>query len=279
MPYYLTAIDSNVNLQQNIQQDILSPAGSLFDEPRLQLHEELRGDIENYVQILKAIAQGHHQRSAIATHAGIGDVSKVSWHLGTLIELGLVEHRQPVGPIPKPRRWGTYHLLDPFFRFWYRWVAPRRNYLQIGQGIDTLSDQIRQNMYQIVAPVWEEVARTFLFQASARGDIKIEIEEMGSWWSRQAQIDVVAVNRAQRRVVLGEAKWQRAAVNQADLDRLINRGLKWLDGDTYWDVTYAFFVRNEQAITQTLRESAAASGSQIRIYTAEDMFLEKEQQI
>lgn len=124
MPYYLTSVDPNVSLQQNIEENVLLPSGSLFDEPRLQLHEELRGDIENYVQVLSAIAQGHHQRADVANHSGLGDVNKVSWYLSALVELVLVEHRQPVSMIRKPKRWGTYHLRDPFFRFWHRWVSP-----------------------------------------------------------------------------------------------------------------------------------------------------------
>lgn len=266
MPHYLVAVDREAGLMENIEQDILSPAGSLFDEPRLQLHEELRGDIESYVRVLGAIARGAHQRGEIATTSGLGDANKVGWYLGTLVELGLVEHRQPVGRVSKRGRWGTYHLRDPFFRFWHRWVLPRRSYLEIGQGQRETLDQVRQNMPYIVAPVWEQIARSHLYTASARGEIPIQIEEVGSWWSREAQIDLVAVNRAERRVVLGEAKWQRANITDADLDRLVNRGLRWLSGDTYWDVHYAFFAREFGRVSDS-----AASNSHVHLYTPEDV--------
>ena len=266
MPHYLISVNRDASLLQNIEQDILSPAGSLFDEPRLQLHEELRGDIESYMRLLGAIARGAHQRRDIATTSGLGDANKVGWHLGTLVELGLVEHRQPVGRVSKPRRWGTYHLRDPFFRFWHRWVLPRRNYLEIGQGQRETLDQIRRNMPYIVAPVWEEIARSHLYSATARGEIPMQIEELGSWWSRDTQIDVVAVNRAKRRVIFGEAKWQRATVTQADMDRLVNRGLRWLGGDTYWDVHYAFFAREFGRVSDS-----AASDPRVHLYTPEDI--------
>lgn len=267
MPHYLVSVDRTTDLLSNIEQDVLSPAGSLFDEPRLQLHEELRGDIEPYLHILGAIAQGAHQRSEIATQSGLTDANKTGAHLATLVELGLVEHRQPVARIHKPQRWGTYHLRDPFFRFWHRWVLPHRNYLTIGQGQQELIDQVRQNMFSIVAPVWEEIARSYLYPVTARGDIPMRIEETGSWWSRQAQIDVVAVNRAERRVIFGEAKWQRATVTTEAVNRLINRGLQWLDGDTYWDVHYVFFVREVGGVTE-----AVAQDRRIHIYTADDLF-------
>ncbi|MCE7985129.1 MAG: ATP-binding protein [Caldilinea sp. CFX5] len=267
MPHYIVSIDRTADLLTNIEQDILSPAGSLFDEPRLQLHEELRGDIEHYLRILGAIANGAHQRSEITTQAGLLDANKTGWYLATLVELGLVEHRQPVSRIPKAQRWGTYHLRDPFFRFWHRWVLPQRNYLTIGQGQRELLDQIRQQMFTIVAPVWEEIARAHLYTVTARGDIPMRIEEAGSWWSRQTQIDVVAVNRAERRVIFGEAKWQRSTVTTEEVNRLINRGLHWLDGDTYWDVHYAFFVREVDSVTESV-----VNDRRIHIYTADDLF-------
>lgn len=266
MPHYLVTVDRNATLLENIGQDILSPTGSLFDEPRLQLHEELRGDIENYLRILGAIATGAHQRIEIANGSGLDDTNKTGWYLANMVELGLVEHRQPVARIPKRQRWGTYHLRDPFFRFWHRWVLPRRNYLEIGQGQRELLDQIRQNMFTIVAPVWEEIARSYLYTVTARGEIPMRIEEVGSWWSRQAQLDIVAVNRAERRAIFGEAKWQRATVTQEEVNRLVNRGLRWLDGDTYWDVHYVFFVREISGVT-----AAVANDPRIHIYTADNL--------
>ena len=47
LPYYLISVDPQIGLLTNIKRHVLSPQGSLFAEVRLQLHEELRGDIEN----------------------------------------------------------------------------------------------------------------------------------------------------------------------------------------------------------------------------------------
>lgn len=266
MPHYLISVSRSATLLQNIEQDLLSPAGSLFDEPRLQLHEELRGDIENYLRVLGAIARGAHQRSEIATQSGLSEISRVDWYLSSLVELDILEHRQPLSRTAKPQQWGSYHIRDPFFRFWHRWVLPRRSYLEIDQGREALLDQIRQNMSYIVAPVWEEIARRHILKASIDGEIPWQVEEVGSWWSRNVQIDIVAVNRAERRVVIGEAKWQRETISKVDIDRLMNRGLRWLDGDSYWDVHYAFFAREFGTIPDDL-----ASDPRIHLFTPEDI--------
>ncbi|MEZ4864338.1 MAG: ATP-binding protein [Caldilineaceae bacterium] len=266
MPHYLAAVNRQATLLDNIAEDILSPAGSLFDEPRLQLHEELHGDIENHLRVLSAIARGAHQRIDIANQSGLADANKTGWYLAALVDLGIVEHRQPVARISKPQRWGTYHLRDPFFRFWHQWVLPRRNYLEIGQGAEEALDQIRQNMLHIIAPVWEEIARAHLYTITTRGEIPIRLEEVGSWWSRQAQIDIVGVNRAERRVIFGEAKWQRVTITQDAVNRLVNRGLRWLDGDPYWDVYYVFFVRDRQTVSE-----AVTDNPRVYVYTAADV--------
>ena len=71
MPYYLISVDPQVGLLTNIKRHILAPQGSLFAEVRLQLHEELRGDIEESLAILRAIAGGAHRRADIARLAGL----------------------------------------------------------------------------------------------------------------------------------------------------------------------------------------------------------------
>lgn len=44
-------------------------------------------------------------------------------------------------------------------------------------------------------------------------------------------------------MLFGEAKWTREPVTESVLDKLIDRGNRWLGGDTGWDVHYALFAR------------------------------------
>ena len=104
-------------------------------------------------------------------------------------------------------------------------------------------DELRHNWPQFVAPIWEELARTHLYVASGR-DFPFFVSEVGSWWSAQAQIDVVGINRSERRVILGEAKWLNTAMTTKHLNQLVEKGRLWLDGETGWDVHYALFSRS-----------------------------------
>lgn len=244
MPFNLTNLDRETTLQKNIRREILSPAGSLFAEPLVQLHEEVRtGDPILFMRVLAAIAQGNHRRSEIANHAGLPDVRQIDHYLSTLMELGLVQRRVPLGRRPAVRQWGLYHIIDPFYRFWHRWVLPRREILEIGHGLEPTLDQLRHNWPQFIAPIWEELAQTHLYVASGR-EFPFFVSEVGCWWSAKAQIDVVGVNRNERRVVLGEAKWLNVPMTIKHLDELMARGQHWLAGETGWDVHYALFSRS-----------------------------------
>lgn len=253
MPYYLISVDPQASLLTNIKRHILAPQGSLFAEVRLQLHEELRGDIEDSLAILRAIAGGAHRRADIARASGLA-VKTIDHRIGALVELGILEYRQAVERIRNANRWGTYHLRDPFFRFWHQWVLPNEDYLAIGRRQQDVTDQVRQAMPRLVAPIWEEIARQHVLVASADGIIPIRFDEIGSWWSGDAQIDVVGINRAERRVLFGEAKWTREAITEQTLERLIDRSTRWLGGDSGWDVHYALFARDFGQVRETVSQ-------------------------
>ncbi len=244
MPRNLVAVDPQLSLMRNIEREILNPAGSLFSEVRLLLHEELKGEVDAYSRVLGAIAAGNHHRQEIAAAANL-TLAAAQHYLNDLVMNALVEHRQSLNRVHDEGRQGTYHILDPFLRLWHRWAAPHRGLLEIGQRQTETLSEIRNNLPYIVAPVWEAIARQHLLTASGRGQIPFPVQETGSWWARGAQIDVVGVNRADHRVIFGEARWRATSVTTADLHALMEKGLLWLRGDTArWDVHYAFFARN-----------------------------------
>ncbi len=266
MPRNLLAFDPQRSLLRNIEQEILNPAGTLFSEARLLLHEELKGEVDTFSRVLEAIAAGNHQRQQIAAAANL-TLASAQHYLNDLVTSGLVEHRLPLSRVREEGRTGTYHILDPFLRFWHRWVAPHRALLEINQRQAETSSAIRNNLPYIVAPVWETLARQHLLAASARGRIPFPVQEVGSWWARGVQIDVIGVNRADHRVVFGEARWRSTPVTPADLHALMEKGLLWLRGDTArWDVHYAFFARNAGQV-----EGADLVAENVHLFTPDDV--------
>jgi AAA+ ATPase superfamily predicted ATPase len=266
MPRNLLAFEPQLSLMRNIEREILDPAGSLFSEVRLLLHEELKGEVDAFGRVLGAIAAGNHRRQEIAAATNL-TLASAQHYLNDLVTSGLVEHRLPLNRVRNEGRLGTYHVLDPFLRFWHRWAAPHRALLEIGQRQAETLSEIRNNLSYIVAPVWETLARQHLLEASGRGQIPFPVQEVGSWWARGVQIDLVGVNRADHRVIFGEARWRNTPVTTADLHALMEKGLLWLRGDTArWDVHYAFFARNLGQV-----ESAGVGEENVHLFGPDDV--------
>ena len=244
MPHYLISVDAGADLLTNVRRTVLEPTGSLFNEIPLQLHLEMQGmDVSLYMRILRSIAQGAHTRAEI-TQAAALQGKNLSHYLLTLQDLGLLAMQQPLERNKAQRRWARYDLQDPFLRFWQRFVAPRQAELEIGEGQEQVWQEIRLQLPNVVAPVWERIARWHLLSHSRRGSLP-SVAEVGSWWSGQAQIDVVGVDRHSRTVVFGEARWRQEPFTSRDLDRLVEQGQYWLQGsDAHWDVHYAVYARN-----------------------------------
>jgi len=108
---------------------------------------------------------------------------------------------------------------------------------------------------------------TYLNNRYARPGAEFAVQEVGSWWTQGAQVDVVGVNRSERRVVFGEARWRSTPVTTRDLDALVEKGLLWLRGDSSrWDVHYAFFARGFGQMTATSGDDDA-----VHLFTAQDV--------
>src|SRR5690606_5168976 len=79
--------------------------------------------------ILRAIAHGRRTQKEIATFAGLAQ-SHVSKYLSVLRETGFVERRVPVTASEGSRE-GRYHIIDPYLRFYYRFLALRQSQLAL----------------------------------------------------------------------------------------------------------------------------------------------------
>jgi AAA+ ATPase superfamily predicted ATPase len=267
MPYYLISFNPDADLMTNIRRVILSPSGSLFNEVPLQLHLEMRGgDVSLYMRVLAAIAQGAHTRGEIAQAAALQG-RNISHYLLTLREMGLVVARKPLERTLGVERWARYHLCDPFLRFWLRFVAPRQAELEIGMGLDAAWNEVRLQMPRLVAPIWEQVARRHTLYAARRWGVP-PVTEVGSWWDRRTQIDVVGIERRTHTVVFGEARWRQEPFTPRDLDSLMVRGGRWLRGsDARWDVHYVVYARHISPAMRTLAEGERA----VHVFTPEDV--------
>jgi uncharacterized protein len=245
IPAYLRWLDKELNLVENIRQVILEPGNIFLAEPELLLHDELR-ELSTYQAILRAISKGNHSLKEISNDCLIGS-SSLTFHLGKLQELHLVERRLPVTLTTAQQRvskQGRYHLSDPFFRFYFRFLYPLLKSLMSPEEI---TGHIKSELRAFVGLAFEKLAQQWTAAQARAGRLPLAPEAVGSHWSRRVQVDVVAINHLQREILLGECKWGEGAVNRQIVRELIEqKGPKVRqelpDGDA-WSVHYAVFAR------------------------------------
>jgi AAA+ ATPase superfamily predicted ATPase len=226
------------------------------------LYDELR-EPRVYQAILQAIGAGAHTLDDISNTALIGK-THLSAYLGRLQELHLVERRLPATVPPAKRRisrLGRYHIVDPFLHFYFSFVAPRRD--ELGYRPEPVLTAIQEQLRSFVGQTaFEALARAWVDWAGQTGRLSFEAEQIGSFWSRKTQVDVVAINWAKKQILLGECKWGAGQIEADVLRQLIDLKTALVlqalpDKGANWTVSYALFSRaGVKAPTRSLAEEA-----------------------
>jgi hypothetical protein len=207
------------NPRSRIDQLVLDPLGPLHREPDRLLLEEVPSALE-VRPVLDAIGAGAHKVSEIAGRIGFSATS-MSRPLDRLIGLGLVRREVPFGELEKKSRRSLYKIDDPFFRLWFRVVAPHR--AQLAAGSRRARDQLLGRYWNgLAAGAWEDFCRRRVPKASSSADLG----KRGPWgpasrWWKGATLewDLLSESVDGQRLLLGEVKWSRRPLGSKELER------------------------------------------------------------
>lgn len=260
IPAYLAWLDPNLSFAENVRQVVLDPGSMFSAEPMLLLLDEVR-EPQPHLAILKAIGAGAHTLDEISNAALIGK-AHLSSYLARLQDLRLIERRLPA-TVPSAARLtsrkGRYHLRDPYFRFYFRFLAPA--FEQPGLSPDQIWAQIQQDVCAFIGQTaWEDLARQWVLEQGQAGRLPFAPEVIGSHWSRQVQADVVAVSWRQRAILIGACTWGTDRVDRQIVRDLLEitapRVVQELpDAGAGWTVRYACFAR--RGLTEAARQLLA----------------------
>jgi len=199
VPMYFRLFEGK-NFEEELLKVAFSPTSILYEEPEFILREEL-GDVHRYYLILEAIALGKHRVSEIANFAGI-EAKDMPKYLRTLTSLELVRREVPVTE-PERSKKARYYLNDNFFTFWFRFVKPNRGKIELGTFE---MDWDAFNTY--VGRAFEDIARQFLIELNRAGKLPFRFTKIGRWWRKGEEIDLVALNEREKKVLFVEVKWK-----------------------------------------------------------------------
>ena len=215
VPQYWADYDPEKDFWDNLRMLTLSKGAKYYDEPKYLLKEELR-DVSRYLSILRAISSGYTRFGQIADGARI-ETKSLGKYLNVLEEMGYIRAERPV--VGKGR--AVYRISDAFFNFWFRFVFPRRDEIEMGFDI---VEGIKAEFNDYLGFVFEDIARQFLVELNKAGKLPFRFTKIGRWWHKNEEIDLVALNEGEKKALFVEVKWKDLSEREArgvlrDLER------------------------------------------------------------
>jgi AAA+ ATPase superfamily predicted ATPase len=235
-PHYFVHLDNSKNpdFKNEIRRMMLEPDAPLRDEPNGIFYKEGKWSVR-YNAILQAIAEGNRTATDIANYVSSQVQSKVrpeslSPYLRILIEqLDILERDEPIFGKSKH---GRYRFSDPFFEFWFKFVFPNQDALELG-NFPAVEKLISEKLPALEGRVFERICRQFLkiHNNGKIKDLRLNLTALGGWWTRKAQvpestgpleaveIDIVAKNDDS--LLLGEVSYSNKPMDYQDLRNLV----------------------------------------------------------
>ena len=195
--------------EARIDRLVLDPLGPLHREPDHILLEEIPSALE-VRPVLDAIGAGAHRVSEIAGRMG-RPATSLARPLDRLVGMGLAMREVPFEDSGSKR--ALYRIADPFFRMWFRVVAPNRGPLA------TMSPASRRALLAkhwpgLLGQAWEQLCRDSVPRLG-------HWSTASRWWhGNEPEWDVVAESIDRTRLLVGEVK---LSASQRDVENLRHR--------------------------------------------------------
>ncbi len=219
-PKYLEFTE-NIPILENIGKTFLSSDSLLYDEPETLLSTELDSP-EEYLDILKLISMGKETPKEITDQLEIERTSLGYYTKNLSKNLNLIRKTVPITEKVNKSRKTRYKLTDNFFWFWFRFIYPQRDQLELGNR-KGVKENIKKEFNTYVGRVFEDVVREILRKKNGKNllDWKLnQYEKIGPWWGREGEeIDLCGVSKTD--TLVGEVKWSEVGKQKAR--KLLNK--------------------------------------------------------
>jgi AAA+ ATPase superfamily predicted ATPase len=235
------------------------PDAALQNEGRELLIEEFGKNYHLYFSILQVIAGGETQMARIADSAGI-NINSISKYLDELTSYyQVLERRIPATEHRYEKKIGRYYIKDPALRFWFRYIFKNRSLIEIGDE-RRLTEKIMSDLPTFMGISFEKLIMTLLIHKNNGEVIPFKFTKIGSFWTRKGdiEIDIVALNEEEGKILFGECKLKGSRFTRADAQRFKEKAesVKWRAGRR--KEYYVLFSMDD--ISETQRKSLEKEG-------------------
>lgn len=210
IPQYLNKLKAYNNIADGIKDEFLKKNGSLYEEPRNLLLQELR-EPAVYNTIIRAIASGASKLNEISTKAG-EDGKKISKYIFALTALHLIKKEFPMFNVQE--RNGIYRVCDNMFRFWYKFVTENNTNIESGMVDYVYHQSILPEIPNYMGQIFEDICIQYMKRQNKSANLPIVFNEIGRWWGNnpvkkcQEEIDIIATSK--NTAIFAECKWKNS---------------------------------------------------------------------
>lgn len=186
-----------------ILNEVLAENSLFLDEGRNVLIEEFGKDYGNYFSILSLIASGKTSRVEIES---IMEIQTGGFLNRLENDYGIIKKIRPILAKPNSRTI-KYALEDNFLSFWFRFIYKYRSTVEAG-NLDYLKDIVLRDYDTYSGKILEKY-----FVEKLKCEKKHNL--IGTYWERgnKNEIDIVAVNDLEQKVLFVEVKKNKKGIN------------------------------------------------------------------
>lgn len=204
---------------------VLSYGSYFIDEGKELLSDEFGKDYGNYFSIMSAIASGENERGAIKSATGI-DAGGFLERLEKTYDL-LYRYRPYLATENSQNV--KYGIRDNFLNFWFRFIFKYRSAVEIG-NLEYVRAKVLADYDTFSGWILERYFRQF-YRETGLYNIVTNYWEKGG----RNEIDLVAVNEADKEIVIGETKRNPSRI---DLHLLEEKSKNIVEKRKGWKVSY-----------------------------------------
>jgi len=223
---YLSLFNDKKSLDENLQELFFSNFGYMYEEPTNILTQEFRS-ISSYSAIIEAVAAGRTKLNEIADLTKL-ETSTVSHAASNLIDTGILKKEYAITDEGNKKK-VRYALADHMFRFWYQFVAPHIDIIEMGAGQVHYERIVKPRIPDFMGEVFEDMCRYYTLLLGVRGELPCLVSKTGRWWGtnptkkEETDIDVVGLDIINKEAVLGECKFRNEVLDKKIFEQLKER--------------------------------------------------------
>lgn len=207
--YVEQLVEAKAFTKDDILNAVLSFGSYFIDEGKEILSDEFGKDYGNYFSILSAVASGFNERGEIKSFTGI----EAGGYLDKLENTyDLIYRYRPYLATPNSRN-VKYGIKDNFLNFWFRFIYKYRSAVEIG-NLGYVSDKVKSDYETYSGWILE---RYFRQRYRETGLFNI----VTNYWEKDGrnEIDLIAVNEADREITVGEVKRNYRRIDMQKLEQ------------------------------------------------------------